>query len=52
MAGGRSRPGRRQAQSGRQAEARAQLQQALAFYRQVHAAGYLRQADALIAASA
>jgi tetratricopeptide (TPR) repeat protein len=38
--------------TGRQAEGTAQLQRALAFYRQVGAAGYLREADALVAASA
>jgi tetratricopeptide (TPR) repeat protein len=38
--------------AGRQAEGTAQLQRAMAFYRQVGAAGYLREADALVAASA
>jgi class 3 adenylate cyclase/tetratricopeptide (TPR) repeat protein len=38
--------------AGRRAEANAQLQQALAFYRQVAASGYLRESDALVAASA
>jgi class 3 adenylate cyclase/tetratricopeptide (TPR) repeat protein len=38
--------------AGRQVEGTAQLQRALAFYRQVGAAGYLREAHALVAASA
>jgi class 3 adenylate cyclase/tetratricopeptide (TPR) repeat protein len=38
--------------TGRDADAKVQLQRALAFYRQVGAAGYLREADALVAASA
>jgi hypothetical protein len=38
--------------AGRQAGGTAQLQRALAFYRQVGAAGYLREADAVVAASA
>jgi len=38
--------------AGRHTDANAQLQPALAFYRQVHAAGYIREADALVAASA
>ena len=38
--------------AGRAADAKVQLQRALAFYRQVGAAGYLREADALVAASA
>jgi hypothetical protein len=37
---------------GRQAEGNAQLQQALDFYRQVQASVYVRQAEALLAASA
>jgi tetratricopeptide (TPR) repeat protein len=38
--------------AGRQAEGYAQLQQALGFYRQVQASAYVRQAEALLAASA
>jgi hypothetical protein len=38
--------------AGRRVRGNAQLQQALAFYRQVHAPGYLREADAFITASA
>jgi hypothetical protein len=38
--------------AGRDADAKVQLQRALAFYRQVDAAGYLREADALVASSA
>jgi predicted ATPase/class 3 adenylate cyclase len=38
--------------AGRHNDANAQLQPALAFYRQVHAGGYIREADALVAASA
>jgi tetratricopeptide (TPR) repeat protein len=38
--------------AGRQAEGTVQLQQALAFYRQVQASAYVRQAEALLAASA
>jgi DNA-binding SARP family transcriptional activator/class 3 adenylate cyclase len=37
---------------GRRAEANAQLQRALAFYRQVHASTYLGEGEALLAASA
>jgi hypothetical protein len=37
---------------GRRTDAKAQLERSLAFYRQVGAAGYLREADALVAASA
>jgi hypothetical protein len=39
-------------QAGRRAEADAMLQQALAFYRSVGATRYLREAEALFAASA
>jgi tetratricopeptide (TPR) repeat protein len=46
------RAAEQQLSTGRAAEAKAQLQQALAFYRQVAATGYLRQADELAAASA
>jgi class 3 adenylate cyclase/tetratricopeptide (TPR) repeat protein len=46
------RAAEQQLSTGRAAEAKAQLQQALAFYRQVAATGYLRQADELVAASA
>jgi class 3 adenylate cyclase len=46
------RAAEQQLSTGRAAEARAQLQQALAFYRRVAATGYLRQADGLVAASA
>jgi class 3 adenylate cyclase len=46
------RAAEQQLSTGRAAEAKAQLQQALAFYRQVAAIGYLRQADELVAASA
>jgi thioredoxin-like negative regulator of GroEL len=38
--------------AGRRAEADAQLQQALAFYRSVGATGYIREAEGLFAASA
>ena len=38
--------------AGRHTDANAQLQPALAFYRQVAATGYLREGDALVAASA
>ena len=38
--------------AGRRADAKVQLQRALAFYRQVGAVGYLREVDALFAASA
>jgi hypothetical protein len=38
--------------TGRQADGTAQLQRALGFYRQVRATAYLRQAEALLAASA
>jgi len=38
--------------AGRRAEGSAQLQQALDFYRQVQASAYLREAEALLAASA
>jgi tetratricopeptide (TPR) repeat protein len=46
------RAAEQQLSTGRTAEAKAQLQQALAFYRQVAATGYLRQADELVATSA
>ena len=46
------RAAEQQLSTGRAAEARAQLQQALAFYRRVTATGYLRQTDELVAASA
>jgi hypothetical protein len=46
------RAAEQQLSTGRAAEAKAQLQHALAFYRQVAANGYLRQADELVAASA
>ena len=46
------RAAEQQLSTGRTAEAKAQLQQALAFYRQVAATGYLRQANELVAASA
>jgi hypothetical protein len=39
-------------QAGRRAEADAQLQQALAFYRSVGATAYIREAEGLFAASA
>jgi len=39
-------------QAGRRAEADAMLQQALAFYRSVGATRYIREAEALFAASA
>ena len=39
-------------EAGRRAEADAQLQQALAFYRSVGASGYIREAEGLLAASA
>jgi len=48
----RLRAAEQQLSTGRGAEAKAQLQHALAFYRQVAATGYLRQADELVAASA
>jgi class 3 adenylate cyclase/tetratricopeptide (TPR) repeat protein len=38
--------------AGRRVEGNTQLQQALAFYRQVRASGYLREADTLVASSA
>jgi hypothetical protein len=38
--------------AGRQAKGNAQLQQALGFYRQVQASPYVREAEALLAASA
>jgi hypothetical protein len=38
--------------NGRRADGNAQLQQAVDFYREVHAFAYLRQAQALAAASA
>ena len=38
--------------AGQRADGHAQLQQAVGFYRQVRATGYLREADALVAASA
>ena len=46
------RAAEQQLSTGRAAQAKAQLQQAFAFYRQVAATGYLRQADELVAASA
>jgi class 3 adenylate cyclase len=46
------RAAEQQLSTGRAAEAKAQLQQAIAFYRQVAATSYLRQADELAAASA
>ncbi|HJU02453.1 MAG TPA: hypothetical protein VJ966_14765, partial [Actinomycetes bacterium] len=48
----RLRAAERLLNAGRPADAKAQLQRALAFYRRVGAAGYLREVDALFAASA
>jgi tetratricopeptide (TPR) repeat protein len=48
----RLRAAQRLVASGRRAEASEQLQRALAFYRKVQASAYLREAEALLAASA
>jgi hypothetical protein len=48
----RLRAGEQLLNAGRRADGNAQLQQALAFYRQVGATAYLHEADALVAASA
>jgi tetratricopeptide (TPR) repeat protein len=48
----RLRAAERLVATGRRAEGNTQLQRAIAFYRQVHASAYLREAEALVAASA